>query len=48
MPINEGNRFGFVYDGAIEDNVPGAVNVRAVSYKSNNEEIGRASCRERV
>lgn len=39
MPINEGNRFGFVYDGAIEDNVPGAVNVRAVSYKSNGVEV---------
>jgi len=34
MPFVEGNPFGLVYDGAIEENVEGAVNIRAVSYKN--------------
>lgn len=34
MPFNEGNRFGLVYDGAIEENADGAVNIRPVGYRN--------------
>lgn len=33
------NKFGFVYRGAIEDNVPGKVNVRPVSYEVDGIEV---------
>lgn len=33
------NKFGLVYDGAIEDNVSGEVNIKTVTYKANNVDV---------
>ncbi|WP_277935427.1 alpha/beta hydrolase family protein [Parablautia muri] len=39
MGKEEENKFGLVYDGALTENIPGKVNIRAVKYELRGLQI---------